>query len=135
MGDRRERERLARESVVGAMKQVVVIGSGFAGLAAACRLARDGYAVTVLEKNDQLGGRARTWVRDGFTFDMGTLTAVWTARDPLPDPGDTTTKYWRDAASTGEDVTGTVRIPAKPGSTAREPSTAIEGPGMPFTEE
>ena len=53
------------------MKQVVVIGSGFAGLAAACRLARDGYAVTVLEKNDQLGGRARTWVRDGFTFDMG----------------------------------------------------------------
>lgn len=53
------------------MNQVVVIGSGFAGLAAACRLAKDGFAVTLLEKNSQLGGRARTWVEGGFTFDMG----------------------------------------------------------------
>lgn len=53
------------------MKRVVVIGSGFAGLAAACCLAQRGLRVTVLEKNAQLGGRARTWEQDGFTFDMG----------------------------------------------------------------
>lgn len=53
------------------MKRVVVIGSGFAGLAAAARLARNGFEVTVLEKNAQPGGRARTWSEGGFTFDMG----------------------------------------------------------------
>lgn len=52
-------------------KQVVVIGSGFAGLAAACFLAKAGYLVTVLEKNDEAGGRCRVWEKDGFTFDMG----------------------------------------------------------------
>ncbi|MDA8529690.1 FAD-dependent oxidoreductase, partial [Schleiferiaceae bacterium] len=53
------------------MKSVIVIGSGFAGLSAASFLAKEGYDVTVLEKNDQLGGRARTWEKDGFSFDMG----------------------------------------------------------------
>ena len=53
------------------MKNAVIIGAGFAGLAAACCLAQDGFSVTVLEKNDQPGGRARVWKRDGFTFDMG----------------------------------------------------------------
>lgn len=52
-------------------KKVVVIGSGFAGMASAALLAKDGYAVTLLEKNDSLGGRARQWQKDGFTFDMG----------------------------------------------------------------
>ncbi|WP_370630613.1 phytoene desaturase family protein [Mucilaginibacter sp. 21P] len=52
-------------------ERVVVIGAGFAGLASACVLAKDGYKVTVLEKNDQPGGRARVWEKDGFTFDMG----------------------------------------------------------------
>lgn len=52
-------------------KQVIVIGSGFAGLAAACFLAKDGYQVTVLEKNSEAGGRCRVWEKDGFTFDMG----------------------------------------------------------------
>lgn len=51
--------------------RAVVIGSGFAGLAAACCLAQAGKRVTVLEKNDQFGGRARVWQKDGFTFDMG----------------------------------------------------------------
>ena len=52
-------------------RSAVVIGAGFAGLAAACSLAKKGYKVTVLEKNDQLGGRCRTWEQDGFLFDMG----------------------------------------------------------------
>lgn len=53
------------------MKRALVIGSGFAGLAAAATLARKGFSVTVLEKNSQPGGRARTWSEQGFTFDMG----------------------------------------------------------------
>lgn len=51
--------------------KALVIGSGFAGLSAASHLARKGYEVTVLEKNDQLGGRARSFSVDGYTFDMG----------------------------------------------------------------
>jgi phytoene desaturase len=52
-------------------KQVVVIGAGFAGLSASCYLAREGYSVTLLEKNNQTGGRARRYSAEGFTFDMG----------------------------------------------------------------
>jgi len=52
-------------------RQVIVIGSGFAGLAAASLLAKEGHKVTLLEKNDQPGGRARVWEKDGFKFDMG----------------------------------------------------------------
>lgn len=52
-------------------KQVIVIGAGFSGLAAACTLAAEGFAVTVLEKNDSPGGRARQFGTQGFTFDMG----------------------------------------------------------------
>lgn len=48
-----------------------MIGSGFAGLSAACHLAFKGHNVTLLEKNDQPGGRARILQSDGFTFDMG----------------------------------------------------------------
>lgn len=53
------------------MKKVIVIGSGFAGLSAAASLAREGLEVTVLEKNEDAGGRARQFKSDGFTFDMG----------------------------------------------------------------
>ncbi|MFN5169097.1 MAG: phytoene desaturase family protein [Cyclobacteriaceae bacterium] len=52
-------------------KKVGVIGSGFSGLSAACFLARDGYEVTVFEKNSSAGGRARQFQEHGFTFDMG----------------------------------------------------------------
>lgn len=49
----------------------IVIGSGFGGLAAAVRLGAKGYRVTVLERLDQAGGRARVFRQDGFTFDAG----------------------------------------------------------------
>jgi monoamine oxidase len=52
-------------------KKVVVIGSGFAGLSAACFMAKNGYEVTVLEKNSTVGGRARKFEAEGFLFDMG----------------------------------------------------------------
>ncbi len=53
-------------------KNVIVIGSGFAGLSAATHLAASDFKVTVLEKNSTLGGRARQFVSEnGFTFDMG----------------------------------------------------------------
>ena len=53
------------------MKPYVVIGSGFGGLAAAVRLRAMGHPVIVLEANEQAGGRASVWRRDGFTFDAG----------------------------------------------------------------
>ena len=51
--------------------KVAVIGSGFAGMAAASVLASKGADVTVFEKNSMTGGRARTFEHEGFTFDMG----------------------------------------------------------------
>jgi phytoene desaturase len=52
-------------------KRAVVVGAGVGGLASAALLARAGFQVTVLEKNDSVGGRARIWEKKGFTFDMG----------------------------------------------------------------
>ena len=52
-------------------KKVCVIGAGFAGLSAATHLAKKGFGVTLLEKNNQAGGRARTYRTDGFQYDMG----------------------------------------------------------------
>ena len=59
--------------------RVVVIGSGFGGLAAAIRLQAQGHSVTVVEQQDQPGGRAAVFRQDGFTFDAGPtiLTAPW----------------------------------------------------------
>ena len=52
-------------------KKVSIIGSGFASLAASCYLAQSGFQVTIYEKNESVGGRARQMIKDGFTFDMG----------------------------------------------------------------
>lgn len=54
-----------------ARPHAVVIGSGFGGLAAAVRLGAKGYRVTVVEKNEQPGGRASVFRQDGFVFDAG----------------------------------------------------------------
>ena len=52
-------------------KKVVVVGSGFGGLASALRLRAKGYDVTLLEKHSDLGGRARVFKKDGFIYDGG----------------------------------------------------------------
>jgi len=52
-------------------KKIIVIGGGFSGMAAASLLALKGFEVKLLEKNDQMGGRARIWESMGYTFDMG----------------------------------------------------------------
>ena len=59
--------------------RIVVIGSGFGGLAAAIRLQALGHDVTIVEKLDKAGGRAYVFEQDGFTFDAGPtiVTAPW----------------------------------------------------------
>jgi phytoene desaturase len=51
--------------------RVVIVGGGISGLATAALLARGGAQVTVLERHDQVGGRAGRWDTDGFRFDTG----------------------------------------------------------------
>lgn len=59
--------------------KIIIIGSGFGGLAAAIRLQAQGHRVTVLEKRDRPGGRAYVYEQDGFKFDAGPtiITAPW----------------------------------------------------------
>ena len=52
-------------------KEVVVIGSGLAGMSCATYLAKKNYRVRVLEKNSTYGGRLQSFSQDGFTFDAG----------------------------------------------------------------
>ncbi len=52
-------------------RNAIVIGAGFGGIAAALRLKAKGYNVTIIEKHNDLGGRARTFVKNGYTFDAG----------------------------------------------------------------
>ncbi|HSG43131.1 MAG TPA: FAD-dependent oxidoreductase, partial [Anaerolineales bacterium] len=49
----------------------IVIGAGIGGIATAARLAKNGYEVTVLEKEATPGGRANQIIRDGHRFDIG----------------------------------------------------------------
>ena len=53
------------------MSKIIVVGSGFGGLAAAIRLQARGFDVTVMEKNDQIGGHASQLIKNGYTFDLG----------------------------------------------------------------
>jgi phytoene desaturase len=52
-------------------KNIYIIGSGFSALAASCYLAQKGHKVTVFEKNNTIGGRARQLKKNNFTFDIG----------------------------------------------------------------
>lgn len=53
------------------MKKATIIGSGFGGLAIAIRLQAKGYKVTIIEKNEMVGGHAYQFSEKGYTFDMG----------------------------------------------------------------
>lgn len=65
------------------VKQVCVLGGGFAGLSAAIYLALQKYEVTLLEQHTSLGGKAGGFEKDGFRFDMG--PSVFTMRWVLED--------------------------------------------------
>lgn len=53
------------------MKKIIIIGAGLGGLSAACRLAKSGFSVTVLEKNDSVGGKVNSVESSGYKFDTG----------------------------------------------------------------
>jgi phytoene desaturase len=79
------------------MKRVAVVGSGFSSLSAACYLARAGCSVTVFEKNETIGGRARRLTKIGFSFDMGP-TWYWMPdvyENFFADFGKSTTDYYQ----------------------------------------
>jgi len=52
-------------------KKIIIIGSGFSSLSASCYLSKQGYDVSIYEKNDTVGGRCRQLLKSGFTFDIG----------------------------------------------------------------
>ncbi len=53
------------------MAEAIVLGAGFGGIAAALRLRARGHQVTLVERCDHVGGRARVFERDGFRHDAG----------------------------------------------------------------
>ncbi|MEM1348853.1 MAG: FAD-dependent oxidoreductase [Myxococcota bacterium] len=63
--------------------EVVVIGAGMAGLGAACRLAKKGHEVVVLEARDRIGGRVHTDTRWGFGVDLGASWIHGTTGNPI----------------------------------------------------
>lgn len=62
---------------------VIVIGAGLGGLSAAIRLAKKGFSVTVLEKNETVGGKVNTVESRGYRFDTG--ASLLTMRHVLQD--------------------------------------------------
>ena len=74
---------------------IIVIGSGFGGLAAAVRLQTQGHQVTLVEKRDRPGGRAYVYQQDGFTFDGGptVITAPWLIEELFTNAGRNTEEY------------------------------------------
>jgi len=65
------------------MNNVIVIGAGLGGLSVAVRLAKSGFSVTVLEKNETVGGKVNSLEADGYKFDTG--ASLLTMRHVLED--------------------------------------------------
>ena len=64
-------------------KKVIIIGSGFGGLAAALRLRSKGLDITLVEKQPDLGGRARVFKKGSFIYDGGpTVCLLYTSPSP-----------------------------------------------------
>lgn len=64
-------------------KEIIIIGAGLGGLSAACRLAKAGFSVSVLEKNETVGGKVNIVEADGYKFDTG--ASLLTMRHVLED--------------------------------------------------
>ncbi len=64
-------------------KEIIIIGAGLGGLSAACRLAKAGFSVTVLEKNGNVGGKVNLVESGGYKFDTG--ASLLTMRHVLED--------------------------------------------------
>ena len=65
-------QRISVQLLVKSMsKKIIIIGSGFGGIATALRLRAKKYDVTLIEKHNDLGGRARVFKKNGFIFDGG----------------------------------------------------------------
>jgi len=77
-------------------KRIIVIGSGFGGLAAAARLAAKGHNVELFEKRDKLGGRAYVYEINGFKFDGGptVITAPFMFDDIFREAGKDRREYF-----------------------------------------
>jgi oxygen-dependent protoporphyrinogen oxidase len=85
---------------------VVVVGCGIAGAAAAHRLQRRGFEVTVLESEPTVGGRTSTETRDGFTIDLAAtmlLSSYHRAVELIAEEG------WQDQFEPGSDLVGVER--------------------------
>jgi phytoene desaturase len=82
-------------------KKIIVIGSGFSSLAAACYLAQDGHDVHIYEKNATVGGRARQFKKDDFVFDIGP-TWYW-----MPDVFE---RFFADFNKTPEDYYELIKL-------------------------
>ena len=65
------------------MKEIIIIGAGLGGLSAACRLAGAGFSVTILEKNETIGGKVNFVEANGYKFDTG--ASLLTMRHILED--------------------------------------------------
>ncbi len=84
-----------------AVRRVVIIGGGVGGLATAIRLQSAGHNVTLFERNEVVGGKLATYVRDGYTFDIGPSLVT------LPDVFD---EVFRAAGTTLADHVELVRL-------------------------
>lgn len=76
-------------------KRVAVIGAGLGGLSAAACLAARGFKVDVFERHNQVGGKASSYIKDGFTFDEGPSIVVmtWVYEDLFQKLGQNLTDY------------------------------------------
>ncbi|MEJ2112231.1 MAG: phytoene desaturase family protein [Flavobacteriaceae bacterium] len=82
-------------------RKIVIIGSGFSSLSASCYLAKQGFDVTILEKNSTVGGRARQFKKEGFVFDIGP-TFYW-----MPDVFE---QFFSDFSKTVKDYYNLIKL-------------------------
>lgn len=114
------------------MRTVAVVGGGAAGISAAFRLRRAGAQVTVFEADDRVGGRCRTVVRDGFTFDVGAGALPSTYADVLALADDLGI---RDEIELRGAVIGALRDGAVHRIARRNPLTFLSAPHIPAKDK